>query len=68
MTRLRKERAKRGWTQLDVALRTGIHPATIAHLEAADIRAWPSYREKLSRLFGISPEELFERWDQKEDD
>jgi len=59
MTRLRDERMRRGLSQFDVALQTGIHPSTLAHLEAGDVKAWPSYRRKLALLYGVSEAVLF---------
>jgi len=58
MLRLEAERRKRGWSQAEVARRTGLHPSTISHLEAGDIRPWPSYISRLSRLFGVPRNEL----------
>ena len=60
MIRLTHERHRRGWTQAEVARRTGIHPSTLSHLEAGAVKPWPAYREKLAKLFGLSTEDLFE--------
>ena len=59
MKRLRSERIRRGMTQFDVGRAVGIHPVTIAHLEAGTVEAWPGYRKKLAELFGLSAEDLF---------
>ena len=58
MLRLEAERRKRGWSQAEVARRTGLHPSTISHLEAGDIRPWPSYIKRLARLFDVPRDEL----------
>jgi transcriptional regulator with XRE-family HTH domain len=60
MIRLTHERHRRGWSQAEVSRRTGIHPTTISHLESGEVKPWPAYREKLSVLFGLSTELLFE--------
>lgn len=59
MLRLTAERQQRGWSQAEVARRTGLHPTTISHLESQDIKPWPSYRKRLARLFGVPPDQLF---------
>ena len=59
MLALEAERRRRGWSQAEVARRTGLHPSTICHLEAGDIRPWPQYKVRLAALFDVPPEQLF---------
>lgn len=58
--RMRKERMKRGWSQLDVALRTGLTYNTISRLELQDHYPSDYTARKLEELFGIDIDELME--------
>jgi transcriptional regulator with XRE-family HTH domain len=60
MTRLKQERLRRGWTQLDVAARTGIGPTVISNLESGKRKPGPLWGYRLSRLFDLSVETLLE--------
>jgi transcriptional regulator with XRE-family HTH domain len=66
MIRLVHERRARGWSQAEVARRTGFHPTTISHLEAGHLRLRPGYKEKLCLLFHLPPEELFREEDESD--
>lgn len=60
MLRLKEERIKRGWTQLELAFKTKIHPPLISQLESGKIYPYPSYKRKLEKIFGIDGDKLFE--------
>ena len=58
--RLREERLRRGWSQTTVTVLTGIPEPTISAVERGLVPAWPGWRRRLSRAFGIPQAELFE--------
>jgi transcriptional regulator with XRE-family HTH domain len=58
--RLRDERLRRGWSQLDVAVRTGLPPSTISVVERGLVHAHPGWRRRLARAFGLPEAALFE--------
>jgi transcriptional regulator with XRE-family HTH domain len=60
MTRLKQLRLERGWSQLDLALRTGLHPSVISRLERG---VWPPYRgwrARIAEAFGMPVEQADE--------
>jgi transcriptional regulator with XRE-family HTH domain len=59
--RLREERLQRGWTQLDLAVRTGLPPSTISVIERGRVYVHPGWRRRLARAFGMSEAVLFAR-------
>lgn len=56
--RLRQERIRQNWHQLDLADRLGTTPVTISRWESGSQQPSPYFREKLCVLFGKSPEAL----------
>ena len=66
--RLRTERLRRGWSQTKVSVLTGIPGPTISALERGLIPAWPGWRRRLSRAFGMPQAELFEPADEHDQD
>ena len=60
MLRLSAERQRRGWSQAELARRTGIHPATISRLEAGKQFAYSGWRRRLAQALGVPGDELFE--------
>jgi transcriptional regulator with XRE-family HTH domain len=60
MLRLKQERLRRGFTQLDVATRTMIGPSVISNLESGKRKPGPLWGYRLSLLFGLTVEELLE--------
>jgi transcriptional regulator with XRE-family HTH domain len=60
MIRLVHERKQRGWSQMDVCMKTGIHPATLSRLERQQMPAYPGWRQRLAEAFGIPGDQLFE--------
>lgn len=59
MLRVKLEREKRGWTRTRLGFEAQIHPSEIGKLEAGKIFPYPKWKNKLSEVFGISGEELF---------
>jgi ribosome-binding protein aMBF1 (putative translation factor) len=60
MIRLTQERERRRWTKTKLAFLMEIHPATMGKIESGTIPAFPAYRQKLEKIFGISANELFQ--------
>ena len=58
MLRLKRERLNRGYTQLDVAALTMIGPSVISNLESGKRKPGPVWGYRLSRLFGLTVDEL----------
>jgi DNA-binding XRE family transcriptional regulator len=56
--RLKHEREKRGWSQQDLAKKIGFDHDTVSRWERGLIIPRPSTRDKLCKLFEISPQEL----------
>jgi len=60
MKRLVVERLQRGWSQAELARRTGsIHPAEMSKIERAIVRPYPSQREKIAKALGLAVKDLF---------
>jgi len=57
--RLTQEREKRGWNKTQLAFEARLHPTIIGQLEAGKLFPYPSYKEKLSKVFDIPGDELF---------
>ena len=55
---LKLERERRGWTQRYVAQQIGVDPFTISRWERGLNLPSPYALQKVSRLFGKTPEEL----------
>ncbi len=55
---LREARNARDWTLEDVAQAIGASPLTVGRWERGEAYPGPYYRQKLSRLFNMSLEEL----------
>ena len=57
--RLVEERERRGWSQAELARRTGIHPATISRLESGKLFAYSGWRRRLGRALQVPGDALF---------
>jgi transcriptional regulator with XRE-family HTH domain len=68
MQRLREERLRRNLTQLQVAVRVGLHPSTLAHLDCGKAYAWPKWRKSLERFYGVPADDLFAEAKEADDD
>ena len=61
MIRLKAERLVRGWSQMEVAHRAGLHPSDISRIENGE-EPYPNHAEQLMEVFGLeSPEQLTEQ-------
>ncbi len=58
MRRIKVERERRGWTQQELAKRTGIAQSDISQIERGKKDIFPSWSERLQTAFGMG-EELF---------
>jgi transcriptional regulator with XRE-family HTH domain len=53
MTRVKAERIRRGWTQVQLAYRVGIHTSDISRIENGHLRPLPKHRQALARVLGL---------------
>ncbi len=60
MIRIRAERLRRGWSQHEVARRSGIHPAEVSRIENRRTVLFPGYARRLSLVLGIPASQLLE--------
>jgi len=56
---MRRLRIKKGITQADIAIGTGIHPSTLCRLERGVIRGNRSQWRKIARVLGVKLTEVF---------
>lgn len=59
MLRLTVERKKQGWSQAELARRTGLHPTTLSNLEAGRCYPWPKYKRLLAQVLHVKGDLLF---------
>ncbi|MEB4893705.1 helix-turn-helix transcriptional regulator [Bacillus thuringiensis] len=59
MTMIREARLQKGWTQLDLAKKSGVPQPTISQIESGE-RKYPTYQniKKIAEALGIKAEEL----------
>ena len=62
---LRAERLRRGWSMINVCMRTGISPSDLSLIERGHKPAYPGWRRRLSQAFGMPESELFEEAHEK---
>lgn len=55
---LKELRVRKGWSQAELARRTGIHPSVISHLEAGRFPLYPGWRRRLAEALGVREEEV----------
>jgi transcriptional regulator with XRE-family HTH domain len=55
---IKRLRRERGWTQRDLAMRTGIHAPTISQIENGIVQLWPGYAKRIAKAFAVTTEEL----------
>ncbi len=58
MKTIRELREERGWTQLDLANRLGVTPATVYNWERGKYEPKASQLRALARAFGVSMDEI----------
>jgi transcriptional regulator with XRE-family HTH domain len=56
---LRRERLRRGWSQVKVCALTGISPSTLSLIERGLQPAYPGWQRRIAEAFGLPAEELF---------
>lgn len=61
MLLLKMERQRRGWTQTQLSMFTGIASPTISAIETERLRPGPTQRHKIARVFGLPEDRLFGR-------
>ncbi len=66
MNRLKEARNERGFSQLRLAMLTGIAPGDISRIENGWIRPYAGWRKRLARALGTTEADLFPS-EQKED-
>jgi len=59
MNKLKEVRNKMGFSQLRLAMLTGIAPGDISRIENGWLRPYPGWRKRLSRALGTTETELF---------
>jgi len=57
--KLREERQRRGWSLVDVTMKTRIAGADVSLIERGLRPAYPGWRRRLSQAFGVPEAELF---------
>ena len=60
MLRLKAERIRRGWSQLDVAYRARIQPSELSRLERGLAIPYPGQAARLATVFEITAEQLLQ--------
>lgn len=58
MLRVKAERLRRGWSQLDVAYRARLQPSELSRIERGLAVPYPGQAERLSRVFGLPADAL----------
>ncbi|NOT26097.1 MAG: helix-turn-helix transcriptional regulator [Acidobacteria bacterium] len=60
MIRLKAERLRRGWTQIDLAYHSRVHPAEISRFETRIARPYPGQARRLAAVLCLEPSQLLE--------
>ncbi len=60
LLRIRAERQKRGWRQIDLAYHANVPISELSRIETGQARPYPAYAERLSSVLGLLPDELQE--------
>ena len=55
---LKELRFRKGLTQFDLRIRTGIHQSKISLVESGYMQLRDEERRKLAKVFGVRPEEI----------
>jgi transcriptional regulator with XRE-family HTH domain len=56
--RIKQERLRRGWTQLQLAVKSRVSPAEISRIESGRTTPFPIHAKRLSKVLGIPEGEL----------
>ncbi len=60
LTRLKKERQRRGWTQTVLAYKAGMTPAEISRYETGRMLPYREHARRLAKVLGLKPEQLLD--------
>jgi ribosome-binding protein aMBF1 (putative translation factor) len=60
LLKIRRERRRRGWTQVDLAYHARVPVSEVSRCEMG-YGTYPSYAERLADVLGLRPEELGEQ-------
>jgi transcriptional regulator with XRE-family HTH domain len=61
MTKLKAERLKHGWSQLELAYRARVAIAEISRIECGRVsHPYPNHAQRLANVLGMQPHELTE--------
>jgi transcriptional regulator with XRE-family HTH domain len=58
LLRIRAERQRRGWRQLDLAFRADVPLSELSRIETGQTKPYPAYRDRLAKALGLKPDEL----------
>ena len=58
--KIRDERLKRNWRQIDLAYRADVPISELSRIETGQARPYPAYAERLATVLGLQPDELQE--------
>ncbi len=58
MLKMKAERLRRGWVQVELAFHAEMSPADVSRYETGRMQPYPAHRERLARVLGIAPDEL----------
>lgn len=61
MLKLRQERLRRGWSLVEVCVRTRIESTNISKIERGLLPAYPGWRQRLADAFDMPEDVLFEK-------
>ncbi len=59
MLKMRQERERRGWSLVDITMKTGISPGDLSLIERGKRELFPGWKRRIAKAFGMSESELF---------
>lgn len=65
LTKIEKERLKRGWSELDLARKSGLTQSTISTWRSRNLQPSISSLERICKGFGVSLSEFFRSEDEQ---
>jgi len=61
MLKLKAERIRKGWTQLDLACHARVQPAEISRFERGQAKPYQGQATRLAEVLGLAKDELLEQ-------
>jgi transcriptional regulator with XRE-family HTH domain len=61
--KLRQERERRGWSLVDLTVKTGISSSDLSLIERGCKPAYPGWQRRIAKAFKMSAEDLFQEVD-----